>query len=67
MVKIEIKTKGMHCTSCEILVKDSLMEAGVDKVEASYKSGIISVDFDENKISKEDIIKIIKLEGYEIE
>ena len=67
MAKINIKTKGMHCPSCEMLVKDSLEELeGVNNVDASFKSGVVSVDFDEAKVSKKDVIEVIKLEGYEI-
>lgn len=67
-MKIEIKTKGMHCTSCEMLLKDSLEELeGVSNIEASSKTGIVSVDFDETKITENKIIKTIKQEGYEVE
>jgi copper chaperone CopZ len=68
MVNVKIKTSGMHCPSCEMLIKDSLEELdGVDKAEASYKSGIVSVDFDSKRVTKEDIVEIINNEGYEVE
>ena len=64
MTNIKIKTRGMHCSSCEISIKDLLEEqCGVNKVEASYKSGIISINFDNNKINEKDIIELIKLGG----
>ena len=67
MANIKIKTKGMHCSSCEMLVKDSLEELdGVNTANADHKSGVISVDFDDNKVNEKDIIEVIKLEGYEI-
>ncbi|MBR9691590.1 heavy-metal-associated domain-containing protein [Candidatus Woesearchaeota archaeon] len=67
MKNIKIKTKGMHCSSCEMLVKDSLEELdGVEKAEANFKSGIIGVNFDENKVTESNILKIIKSEGYKI-
>ena len=67
MANIKIKTKGMHCTSCETLVKDALEELkGVNKAEASFKSGIIAVDFDDKKTTKDEIMAVIKLEGYKI-
>ncbi|MBD3354916.1 copper chaperone [Candidatus Woesearchaeota archaeon] len=68
MKNIKIKTRGMHCGSCEMLVKDSLEELeGVEKADANFKSGIIEVDFDEGKITEKDVMEIIKSEGYEIE
>lgn len=67
MANIKIKTKGMHCSSCEMLVKDALEELdGVSTANADHKSGVISVDFDDNKVNEKDILEIIKLEGYEI-
>ncbi len=67
MTNIKIKTKGMHCQSCEALLNDSLEALdGVDRSEASHKSGIVSVDFDEAKVSEKSILEIIKLEGYDI-
>ena len=67
MKKIKIKTKGMHCTSCEVLLKSALEELeGVNNVKASCKTGIITVDFDDEKVFEKDIIEIIKMEGYKI-
>ncbi|MBW3004654.1 cation transporter, partial [Candidatus Woesearchaeota archaeon] len=67
MKKIKIKTKGMHCASCEVLLKSVLEELeGVNDAKASCKTGIISVDFDEDKVNEKEIIELIKLEGYKI-
>lgn len=61
------KVKGMHCTSCEMLLKDSLVDAvGVKKAEASYAKGTVSVEFDEAKTSEDKIRYIIRKEGYEV-
>jgi copper chaperone CopZ len=68
MKNIKVKTKGMHCPSCELLIKDSLEELkGIKKAEADHKSGIIEVDFNETKTSIDNIKKIIETEGYEIQ
>jgi len=67
MAKISIMTGGMHCPSCEKLIKDCLDGAdGVIKADASCKRGIILVKFDEKKINESKIKKIIKEEGYEV-
>jgi len=68
MANIEIRTKGMHCTSCETLVKDALEELdGINKIEVNYKTGIVKVDFDESKVSSKLIKTTIEKEGYEAE
>jgi len=59
---------GMHCPSCEILIKEVLEELpGVNKAEASYKAGIVSVDFDDKRISEDNIIEAITKEGHIVE
>ncbi|MBU0535422.1 MAG: cation transporter [Nanoarchaeota archaeon] len=67
MTIITIDTKGMHCTSCEMLVRESLEEIyGVRKAEASHKTGKIKVNYDEKKASRSKIDEVIKKEGYKI-
>jgi len=65
-MKKEFKVKGMHCTSCEELLKDSLEEAGVKKAVISYKKGSVVVDFDGKDVSQEQIKGIVVKEGYEV-
>lgn len=65
---LKIKVKGMHCKSCEVLLKESLEELdGVEEVKVSHISGIVSINLDESKVRKEDIIKKIEKEGYGVE
>jgi copper chaperone len=67
MTNIKLQTEGMHCTSCEMLIKYALEDLdGISKVEASYKSGMIEIDFDDSKTKKEQIIEVIKNEGFKI-
>jgi copper chaperone CopZ len=68
MKKINLNIKGMHCPSCETLIKDSLEEFdGVKSVSISHKTGKAGVEFDETKIDEAQIRKIIKNEGYKVE
>ena len=54
----KFKVGGMHCKSCEMLIKDSLEELGVKDI--SFEKEIITITFDETKISLEDIKKVIQ-------
>ena len=68
MEKIILNVKGMHCPSCEVLVKDSLEELeAVSNAKADSKSGIVEVEFDEDKIDMKKIKSVIINEGYEAE
>lgn len=67
MAKLKLNVEGMHCGSCEMLIKDSLEETdGVEKIEVSHKSGEVNVDFDDSKVSANKIKDIIKNEGYKV-
>ena len=67
MKTIKLNVKGMHCSSCEMLVKESLEEtAGIQNAELSHKEGTATVSYDETKISEKEIKKIIQKEGYKV-
>ena len=53
----------MHCTSCEMLLKDALEEKGIKVISISHKSGEVSVDCE----NKEDVVNVIKNEGYDVD
>jgi copper chaperone CopZ len=55
-----INVKGMHCTSCEVLIKEALEERGATKVKVDWKKGSVSFD----KLDEATAKKIIKQEGY---
>ena len=60
--------KGMHCPSCEMLIKEVLEEtAGVTKADVSKESGIAIVFFDSSKVSERELKKLIKDNGYEVQ
>ena len=64
-MKLQLSIKGMHCKSCEILIQESLEELGV-KAKADHKKGLVNIEFDESKTTKEQIIQAIAKEGYTI-
>ena len=63
-----IKTNGMHCKSCEMLIQDALEELdGIQSAKADNTAGIVIVEFDPAKTSLELIKSAIKKQGYEVE
>lgn len=67
MKTIELKIKGMHCPSCKMVINDILDDLGVEKSTVDSKKGTAIIDFDENKITQDQIKKDIEQEGYEVE
>lgn len=61
-----LKTKGMHCKSCEMLISDSISEiAGAKVLSANHANGEIKVQY-ENAQVLEKIKQAIRKEGYKI-
>jgi sulfite exporter TauE/SafE/copper chaperone CopZ len=65
-MKRTYKLKGMSCNSCATLIEKTLKDK-VDNVSASFSKEEVEVEFNENKISENDIIEEIKKLGYEVE
>lgn len=66
MKKLKLKIHGMHCTSCEMLIREALNEIGV-KSNIDYKTGITIIEYDEKKANEKKIIETIEKEGYKVE
>lgn len=62
-----INVKGMHCSSCKILIEDAVSEIrGVEKVSADYKEGKVLLKYsDESALQKARAA--IEKEGYSLE
>lgn len=67
MIKKTFNVKGMHCKSCEMLIKDAVSEVdGVKTVNASAVKNTVTVDYDETKVKDVMIKKAIETEGYQV-
>lgn len=63
--KIELQIKGMHCQSCETLIKDELAEiSGLKDIIIDHKTGHGSAVATNRQITDSLIIKAIKKAGY---
>ena len=62
-----IKVKGMHCSSCNLLLEDVVSEIkGVNSVKADFQAGKVAVDYlDQSLLPK--IKSAIEKEGYRVE
>jgi sulfite exporter TauE/SafE/copper chaperone CopZ len=66
MNKTTIHIRGMHCTSCEILIDDELKKVpGVRKVSANAHKGIAEIHFN-GKVDHSLIEKAVQNAGYEV-
>jgi copper chaperone CopZ len=65
MKKIKLKIEGMHCTSCAMNIDMDLEELdGVKAVNTSYAKQVSEVEFDESKLSMDQVLNQVKGTGY---
>lgn len=66
MKEIKLNVSGMHCRSCEMLIKDALEEIkGVKDVEANHSQGTVRLLHEDN-VRLDEIKKTIEREGYKV-
>lgn len=67
MQKIVLKISGMHCSSCSMRIDGDLEELeGVKAASTNFAKGVSEVEFDETKVSIEQLKEIIKKAGYTV-
>ncbi len=65
MTKLDFQVSGMHCQSCELLVKDEISTLkDVAGVEVNYKSGLGLVKFANGTADRDGVLKAIERAGY---
>ena len=65
-VEKSIKTTGMHCQSCAMLVDMTVGDLeGVEEVSTDYASGDTAIKFDAEKVTVDDIVAAIRSAGYD--
>jgi len=66
MVKKIYKVKGMHCTSCAMVIESDLEDVGV-KSKCSYAKQTLEAEFDEKKVSEKKIADVVNNAGYSLD
>ncbi|PIR75736.1 MAG: hypothetical protein COU34_01205, partial [Candidatus Magasanikbacteria bacterium CG10_big_fil_rev_8_21_14_0_10_43_9] len=68
MKKEQYPIVGMHCASCKQLIEKMVGKlSGVDTVNVNYASEVMTVSYDENKVTLDDIAKAVQSAGgYEL-
>jgi len=67
MTKLVLKVKGMHCSSCSVLIDKLLQkQEGIISIQTNYGNEKTAVEFDEKKISLEKIDELIGKLGYDL-
>jgi len=69
MTRTILNVRGMHCQSCKMLAEDVLGDLeGVNSVNADVDAGTIEVEYDEGRVSEDQIKEEINNEtDYSVE
>ncbi|MFH1399156.1 MAG: sulfite exporter TauE/SafE family protein [Candidatus Woesearchaeota archaeon] len=66
METTKFKIEGMHCTSCEKLIEDTVQKMeGVSSVKVDYTQETAEVTFDKSKTNLKRILKAVEKSGYQ--
>jgi copper chaperone CopZ len=65
IVKKKLKIDGMHCTACSMNIDFDLEDLGVKSAQTNYAKQESEIEFDEEKITLNEIIETIKKTGYQ--
>jgi Cu+-exporting ATPase len=66
--KAKLKIMGMHCASCAMSIDGDLEDTeGVKSAKTSYASQVCEVEFEEEVVTIEEIIKTVDQTGYKAE
>lgn len=66
MIKRIFSVPDMHCSNCSMRlegIEDEL--AGIREINASYHKQQMIVEFDETKVTEEQIVAAVKKKGYQ--
>lgn len=64
-MKQTFKVTDMHCVNCALKIESLEDELpGVRSVSASYAKGQVVVEYDETRLSPEQIVTAIRRKGY---
>ena len=67
MCEIKIKVEGMACEHCTQRVKNALEKlSGVEAVEVCLENKIVTVKYDDNQVTQEDMKSAIEEQGYDV-
>jgi copper chaperone len=67
MANINLNVEGITCGGCEKSIRNALLEQnGVSEVTASHETGVVAIDYDENKIQQPQLKQAIEDAGFDI-
>jgi copper chaperone len=68
MTTVRLRTTGMHCQSCSMLVQMNVEDLpGIEAVSSDFRTGMTEVTFDPDAVSRDKIVETIVAAGYGVD
>jgi copper chaperone CopZ len=65
MTTTKFQIRGMHCTGCAMTIEGALEDLpGVKTAKANYAKQIAEVEYDQTKVTEQQMIEAIQKAGY---
>lgn len=65
MTKQKFQISGMHCVGCAMTIDGALEDlTGVRSATTNYARQTVEVEYDEKKVSVEQLLQAVKAAGY---
>ncbi len=65
MIKKTFRVTDMHCSNCAMRIEEIEDDLpGVRQVSASYHKMLVTVEYDESRVSEAQLIDAVKKKGY---
>ena len=65
MTRVTFTISDMHCSNCVMRLEEIEDLEGIQQATASYRTQKMEVDYDETRVSVEEIMTAIRKKGYE--
>ncbi|MEZ4666489.1 MAG: heavy-metal-associated domain-containing protein [Anaerolineae bacterium] len=67
MTKKRFQVQGMHCVACAMTIDGALEDLpGVKSATANYARQVVDVEYDDQRVTNNQIILAIRNSGYEV-
>jgi copper chaperone CopZ len=65
MIKKRLSIQGMHCVNCAMLIDGAIEDLpGVKSANTNYARQVVDIEYDENRVSEDELVTAIKATGY---
>jgi copper chaperone len=67
MKKVSFKLETLTCPTCVTKIEKAVKKTkGVQAVAVLFNSSKVKIEFDENQVSQQDLVRVVERVGYDV-